>query len=185
MAFHPHPLPAQREEPGSIHLLFSCTFWMGFRWGEKMERTKPTCDPPHPFLSTHHGLQVQQLLVQPMDVLILHLDDKVQALQLLLPEGAGAPVFLQGTGSCRVSTGVSAMVHPTHMTPRFTHHLCSRDPNSPCTSQRQGFAPHFSCPVPPQHLKVHPRSFGPAPQRQVPSLPPLSAPQCASCSLCS
>lgn len=57
-----------------------------------MERAKPTRTP----LRTHHGLQVQQLLVQAVDVLVLHLDDKVQALQLLLPERAGTPVLLEG-----------------------------------------------------------------------------------------
>lgn len=31
-----------------------------------------------------------------MNTLILHLDDKVQALQLLLPELTGAPVILDG-----------------------------------------------------------------------------------------
>lgn len=76
-----------------------------------MEKEQPTRDLP---LSTHHSLEVQQLLVQAVDVLVLHLNDKVQALQLLLPEGAGTPVLLRGTrgaaAPARWALGASATV---------------------------------------------------------------------------
>lgn len=45
---------------------------------------------------THHCFQVQQLLVQVMDAFVLHLNDKMQTLQFLLPELAGAPIILEG-----------------------------------------------------------------------------------------
>lgn len=49
-----------------------------------------------PRSATDHRLHEEQSLVQLVNPLVLHLDDKVQALQLLLPELAGAPIVLGG-----------------------------------------------------------------------------------------
>lgn len=49
------------------------------------------CCPP----STDQHLQEELLLLQLMNPLILHLNDMVQTLQLLLPEWAGAAIILE------------------------------------------------------------------------------------------
>lgn len=59
-------------------------------WNWKSLETSELCGS-----STHQHLQEQELLLKLMNPLILHLNNMVQTLQLLLPEWARAPIILE------------------------------------------------------------------------------------------